>query len=377
MRSVKSGLEMNIRSRVAAVVTGVALALSVTVGWAPAASAAYSHDPVGPTWTPDGAVLAAVTAGPRVIVGGNFTGGIAALNASTGALIWRGTANAGVEALALSQGGTHVIVGGRFTEVSGAAHRKLASLRVSDGVAESTWKARAGGTVRDIAIVGDTAYFGGAFTNHNGINQGGLGAVSVSAGTAVTAFTASTDAKVYALATNGSKLVIGGNFTAVNGLPRASLASVTLASNALGGWNPARQCTGCNLYWDVLVNGSTVYAVGRNAGAVVAFDLDTAARRWRVTANGDAQALTFSDGLVYVGGHFTQIGNGTARQPRKILAALNPATGALDANFRPSFVGSYPGVWALASTSSRLYVGGHFSSAGTLKKHPYLAIFGS
>ena len=366
---------MNVFARVAAVVTGCVLALSGTVGWAPAASAAYAPAPVGPAWTPDGAVRAVVTAGDRIIVGGNFAGGVAALDASTGALLWRSTANAGVQALALSSDGTRVIVGGGFTEVSGVAHRKLASLRVADGVAESTWKARAGGTVRDIAIVGDTAYFGGAFTKHNGIAQGGLGAVSVSAGKVVTAFNASTDAKVFALATNGSKLVIGGNFSAVNGQPRNSLASITLASNALDTWIPARQCTGCNLYWDVLINGSTVYAVGRNAGAVVAFNLSSAERTWRVTANGDAQALTFSDGLLYVGGHFTEIGNGTAREPRKTLAALSPATGALDPTFKPNFVGTYPGIWALASTSSRLTVGGHFSSAGTEKKHPYLAMF--
>lgn len=368
---------MNIGGRVAAVVTGFVLALSVTVGWAPAAVAAYKPAPIGPAWTPEGAVLAVVHAGSRVIVGGNFPGGVAALDASSGALLWRSTVNGGVRALAMSADGTHVIAGGDFTAVSRVTHRNLASLRVSDGAAEPTWKARAGGTVRDIVVAGDTAYFGGAFINHNGIAQGGLGAVSVSSGRAVTGFTTSTNAKVYALATNGSKLVIGGNFTAVNGQPRNSLASVTLSGHGLDAWNPARPCTGCNLYWDLLINGSTVFGVGRNAGAVIAVDLGTARQRWKITANGDAQALTLSDGLLYVGGHFTEIGNGTSRQPRKILAALNPATGALDTAFTPTFVGSYPGVWALASTSSRLSVGGHFTSAGPVRKNPYLAMFGN
>jgi hypothetical protein len=87
--------------------------------------------------------------------------------------------------------------------------------------------------------------------------------------------------------------------------------------------------------------------------------------------------MTLSDGLLYVGGHFTEIGNGTARAPRKTLAALNPATGALDPAFKPNFVDSYPGIWALASTTSKLTVGGYFTSAGTEKKYPYLAMFGS
>jgi nitrogen fixation protein FixH len=44
--------------------------------------------------------------------------------------------------------------------------------------------------------------------------------------------------------------------------------------------------------------------------------------------------------------------------------------------FSAKFVTSYPGVWALASTGSRLYVGGDFTQAGSLKKFPYFAMFG-
>lgn len=350
------------------------LALVVSVASAPAASAEFSSDPIGPIgWVPDGPVHAVTTSGDRVFVGGTFTGGVVALAADTGALLWAGDADGGVRALAVSSNGTHVIAGGAFNNIGGKTHRKLAALQVADGEVDHGWRATAGGTVRDIAIDGDVAYFGGFFTKHNGLDQRGLGAVLVSTGKAVAAFNATTDANVYGLATNGGRLFVSGKFTIVSGQPRNSLASVTLATNSLDAWNPARACPRCNLYWDVTVGNGTVYVATRNAGAVTAYAADTGARLWQVTANGDAQALALVNGLLYAGGHFSEI----ARQPRSILAALNPATGALDSTFQPRFVTSYPGIWALEGTSTSLYVGGHFTAAGASppKRYPYLAMF--
>ena len=361
-----------------AVCGGLWLALVISFGAAGSAAADYSSDPSGPTgWVPDGPVLAVATSGSRVFVGGGFTGGVAALDASTGALLWTGSANGDVRALALSSDGTHLLAGGLFSRVGGARHANLASLRVGDGTPEPGWTANAAGRVRDIVVRGDTAYFGGTFAQHNGLDQRGLGAVRVSTGEPVTDFDAATDGNVYSLGTDGSRLFVGGNYTQVDGQPRDSLASVNLTSNTLDPWQPTRPCTGCNVQWDIVVNGSTVYVCGRNAGAVTAFDATTAARRWRVPANGDGQALTLAGGKLYAGGHFVEIGNDELRVPRTQLAALDPATGAIDPVFRPRFVDSYPGIWALAATSTRLYAGGYFSAAGASppKQHPYFAMF--
>ena len=73
-----------------------------------------------------------------------------------------------------------------------------------------------------------------------------------------------------------------------------------------------------------------------------------------------------------------EIGDDELRVPRTQLAALDPATGAIDPDFRPRFVDSYPGIWALAATSTRLYAGGYFSAAGASppRQHPYFAMFG-
>lgn len=356
---------------------GLCLSLLLSVIAVPPAAAVYPDDPIGPTaWVPNGPVHAVVASGSRVFVGGAFTGGVVALDASTSALLWSGGANGDVRALAVSGDGTHVIAGGAFTTVGGATHRKLASLQVASGAVEPRWRASAGGTVRDIVVRGDVAYFGGAFRKHNGLVQQGLGAVLVSTGKAFPAFGIATDANVHALASSGDRLFVGGRFTSVGGQPRNALGSVDLASNSLEPWTPPRACGSCNLYWDVLVDSGTVYTAGRNGAAVAAFDGMTGARGWAVPANGDAQALALADGLLYAGGHFGQIGS--PAEPRSILAALDPATGALDPDFLPRFVTTYPGIWALEATSPTLYVGGHFTGAGASPplRFPYLAMFG-
>lgn len=354
------------------------IALLGLTGLAPPASASFSSDPIGPVgWEPDGPVHAVVAAGDRVVVGGSFTGGVAALDASTGALLWTGSADGDVRALALSTDGSHVLAGGTFKTVDGARHRKLASLQVTDGEVEGAWRASAGGTVRDIVVVGDVAYFGGFFRRHNGLEQERLGAVLVSTGKAVPDFDTSTDGKVYSLATDGARLFLGGDFSLVNGQPRNGLASVSLAGHSLDAWTPPRACEKCNRYWDLLLDSGRVYTANRNAGAITTYDAFTGAIRWRVTANGDAQALAMADGLLYAGGHFTGIDK-DPRLPRTILAALDPVTGAVDPDFQPHFVTTWPGVWALDATSNRLYVGGHFTAAGPSppKRFPYFAMFG-
>ena len=368
---------MRISSLLAAVMTGL-VGVAGTVGLASPASAMFSPSPVGPQWKPDGPVHAVVTAGDLVIVGGSFTGGVAALDAGTGALQWRGTANGDVRALAMSADGNHVVAGGAFTSVSGVTHRKLAALSVDSGVADARWKPAVGGTVRDIVVAGDIAYFGGSFQGHNGIAQKGLGAVTVTPGvkarSVVPAFDASTDGIVYSLALAGSKLVVGGKFTQVNGTPRSQLAAVNLTTYALDAWAPAAACLKCTLYWDLIADGSTVYGASRNAGAVTRIEVGNAKHSWRTSANGDAQALTLVDGTLYAGGHFTAIRG----EERIILAALHPRTGVVQPDFVPRFVGTFPGIWAMDSTSSRLYAGGHFTHVGpaSRNKRPYLAMFG-
>ncbi|HLF39979.1 MAG TPA: hypothetical protein VI854_00760, partial [Acidimicrobiia bacterium] len=92
-------------------------------------------------------------------------------------------------------------------------------------------------------------------------------------------------------------------------------------------------------------------------------------------ADGPVRALALSaDGRrLYVGGAFSSIGG----QPARNLAALDLATGTIDATFAPPVLNS--GVRALALHGDRLYVGGNFTevrlSDGALHDRPQLAAF--
>jgi hypothetical protein len=329
---------------------------------------------------PDGAVAATVVNGSTVYVGGEFTGGYAALSADSGQLLWRGNANGAVRALALSGEG-HLLIGGEFTAVGGATHRKLASVSLSDGSVNAAYRGTAGGTVRDIVVVNGVEYFAGAFVNHGGMAEQGLGAVTADTGALVTGFRPTANGTVYALATDGTRLYLGGAFTAVNGLTRNQLASVTLPTGSLDSWAPAKACSGNSLFWDLTLNGGRVYGVGRNCASVYAVDAASGRAVFRVRANGDSQAVTMGgDGLLYVGGHFGTVTIGSVTTARTIVAAYDVSgTTPVLQPFSARFVSTYPGVWAMASSSSRLYVGGYFTAAGPKVNgqdvHPYLAFF--
>ncbi|MFY9915545.1 MAG: LamG-like jellyroll fold domain-containing protein, partial [Nocardioidaceae bacterium] len=196
----------------------------------------------------------------------------------------------------------------------------------------------------------------------------------------VRAFKARVNLRVESLARSGKNLIIAGRFIRVNGKLRASLAAVSLSKGKLTSWSPNRVCATCTTYWDVVVDDARAYVASSGPGGNVgAYDLSSGKRNWLVHADGDVQALAIApDGLLYLGGHFNQF-VGNAGQKRHQLAAVRPATGKVNRKFHPHMVTPYPGVWALAATSTRLYAGGSFTgvrSQGTNNNEPYLAMFG-
>jgi hypothetical protein len=99
----------------------------------------------------------------------------------------------------------------------------------------------------------------------------------------------------------------------------------------------------------------------------------TGGQSWQVGFDGNVQALTVSDGEVIAGGHFQNlcdVGTNCANPiVRHHIAALDPASGALDTTWAPN-VNSDLGVFALADTSVGLAVGGDFTNfGGTAQAH--------
>lgn len=384
---------MRLTTRVSSFLVTTLAVLVASVGLAGPASAAYDNVPTATVWEPDGPVHAILVSGDRVYLGGDFThltnpstgevvarGHLAALDATTGDLVrtWSADADGGVRALAMSADGSQVLAGGAFLTVDGATRRRLVSLSPTDGAVLSPWKGSAAGVVRDLAVVGTTVYVAGAFKTLNGVADRGVGALQVSDGTRVSGFSASADATVYALTVVGPTLVLGGEFTSVTSggttLPRNALASVSLDTGAVTSWKPPLLCARCGKVWDLTADAAQVYAaIGRGGNRVAAFDAVTGAAHWSTRGNGDVQAVSLGfDGLLYVGGHFNTSFGG---QDRRQLAAVDPLTGAVDPDFAPKMITSYPGVWALAATPAALWAGGHHTAVVCCGRSAYVARF--
>ncbi|HEX3223713.1 MAG TPA: hypothetical protein VHR35_14190 [Nocardioides sp.] len=362
-----------------------ATAVATVLGLAGPAQAAYSTVPVSLPWLPAGAVHSSVSGNGVVYVGGKLDGigGIAALDASTGSLLWRLSADNDVRALTLSADGTRLYAGGNFKTVGGQTAKHLAAVNVATHSVVTGWKGRAAGMVRDLVVRGNTLYVAGKITSVDGVAQRGMGAVDATTGLRVASFTFSADNDVLGLALAGTRLVISGSFTQVNGVPRASLASIDLAGNTLTTWSPARLCSSCTQYWDVQTDGTNAYvATSGNAGG--AFNLTTGQQPWRIIrGDGDFQAVWLpGDGKVYYGGHFGQeIWSGFAKQnvvTASVVASVFISTGQIDTSWTPKIYHTYPGCWTFTSTAARLWVGGDFGGEqvnGMNNKKPFLAAY--
>jgi len=229
---------------------------------------------------------------------------------------------------AIIQSGNIVYLGGSFTEVreNGGAgpsvlpRTYLAAFDATTGAPVAGWAPSLNGEVRALALSpdGQRLYAGGAFTNVDGATRNRTAAFDIATGKLDTTWKPpAANSTVTALAATGTRVYIGGQFTTVGGQTRSRLAALSPTNGAL----------------------------------------DSA---WVPTANALVRTLTFSaDGTrLLAGGNFTTISG----QARKNVAALNPATGAVVADWHPD--PGYP-VFALAATDTTVYGAGG-GSANTL-----------
>src|ERR1041385_1403933 len=110
-----------------AMVTTAATLVATVLGFAAPAHAIYTEEPATLAWHPAGPVHSSVSRDGVVYLGGKLdgTGGIAAVDAATGNLMWLLPANKDVRALALSPDGSRLFAGGSFTAVNGQTRKHL------------------------------------------------------------------------------------------------------------------------------------------------------------------------------------------------------------------------------------------------------------
>ena len=343
------------------------------------------------SWNPNvnNTVRALAVAGGVVYAGGDFTtvnngtarNRLAALSTTTAtATAWNPNLNGAARALALDVGNSQVYVAGDFTTVNGGTTRnRLAALSTATATA-TAWNPNLSNSAYAVAldIANSVLYASGTFTTVNGgTARNRVAAFSTASGTA-TAFDPDANGTTAAIAldaTNGL-LYAGGDFTtlAAGTTTRNRLAAVSTATALATSWNPNVNSTVNALALDA-TNGA-VYATGafttvggltRNRLAAVWTSTGQPAD-WNPSANSTGRTLVLDSGEVVAGGDFTTIGPGErggwarfglapAVQSPSYLTAVRAVTGATAAN-----------VYATAVIGNTLYVGGDFTSVGTVPR---------
>ncbi len=187
-----------------------------------------------PTVQVDGVVWDQVTVGTTVYATGEFRTArpagaplgtsevprrnILAFDLTTGDLLpFHHTLNGPGFALSVSPDHKRLYVGGDFTRVDGAKHRRVAAFSVASGALVRSFKGGVTNTVRALAAANDQVYVGGAFRHSiSGAERIGLASFTLRGRDTRWAPKANNSVRALLLSPNGRKIVIGGNFSRIN-----------------------------------------------------------------------------------------------------------------------------------------------------------------
>lgn len=324
----------------------------------------YTTPPIVSSLALRGDVLYA--AGCFETIGGRVRHGLAAIDASSGALLpWAPDPAGGppyTHVNTLLVVGSSVYIGGNFTSVGGAERNNLAELDARTGAA-TPWNPRPNSEVWALASNSESIYAGGYFTSlGNWQRRTCLAALDAKTGELTTWDARLAGYQVQALTVHGSTLFVGGDFSEVGGLGRSYLAAFDLETGDPVPWMP--QPSGP--VW-CLAPSDTVLYVGGLFGSiggqerhrVAAIRLtDGGATAWDPSADDAVATLAVGSGTIYAGGLFGRIGG----QVRSRIAALDPANGSAT-SWDPA-VHSWGWVNSLSVGGNTVYLGGYFSSVG-------------
>ena len=250
--------------------------------------------------------------------------------------------NGPVHALALSNDGTTLYVGGEFTNISANAKQRLAAITLPDeendiDLALQTWAPSIDdGRVNSLAVSSDdsTIYVGGTFNSLNGeAGIHSITALDTTSGNRLSAWAPSDSATnaggfVNSLSLSLSDppvLYIGGAFSDVGILPRANLAALDPANGTPTSWDPGTD--------------GEIKSIYRN------------------TKNND-------DARVYIGGDFNNVAG--VQQAYLARITIDTDTNNLDTDWTPSVDGSINSLYLddiRNNASNNLYFAGNFTEA--------------
>ncbi len=376
------------------------LSAGTVTGWNPVASNRVF------TLAPTGSSI--FLGGELTSVNGGVRKGVAALNASTGALdpTFNADTNDMVLDLEMSPDNSRLYFGGHFTTVRDQVRNRLASVLTTDGSVDGAFKPNFNNDVLSIRVANSSLYVAGQFKRVGSIAKNHVVKLSLTNGAVDPAFTADTVGpdgtlraggmvESMAIAPDGSKVYLAGPFETVNGTQRRGIAVVDGHSGAL---NP-KQLSGiqsCFAGGDWLTriylspDGKRLYGGDFCPDWVYQWDavnLSSASNptglNWKNRCNGGMQGTLEINGHFYYGTHGGDRGNGgycwasptnSTQVSQQRYYIFDAASGALLPD-HPEF-NSPMGVWAFAAVPQGLLVGGDFTYAGAADRtHQGLALF--
>ena len=262
-------------------------------------------------------------------------------------------------ALAASDDGNTIFLGGAFTSAGSSARSRLAAVNAVTGGVLPSWTTGISNnnTVRALATSAGRLYVGGTFTRIGGRDIKRLAALDQATGAVQLGFAPRPDGSVKALTVSpdGQRVYAGGLFDHIGGAARPGVAEVTPATGAATSFAPTQGGDGIAI--DLTPDGSRLF-FSTSTNRTFAYDPVSVANtpKYIVRMGGDVQAIAATNTEVYIGGHFRNALDPT--RPRRHLASFLVADGSLTDWITNA--DGIMGVWTITITPTALAIGGDF-----------------
>ena len=320
---------------------------------------------------------------------------ILAYDITTGSLIssWAPSLNGTGLGLAASPDGKRIYVVGSFTSVNGTTRNRVAALDASTGALITSFNPNVNSRVRTVAATSSTVYLGGEFSAVAGQARTRLAAVSASNGSLLP-WTASADAEPYAMVMPSStaELVVAGRFTTLGGQSALGSGALDLTTGAPLPWAVQERVNDYGpkaAIYSLSTDGDTVYGTGYNFGGSGNLENTYAASaaggtlKWVNGCYGDTYSSFPSAGVLYTAGHAhncAPVGGHPQEEPWTFQRALafttaagttnsggnfNGLPGAKVVQWLPTlsqgtFTGQAQAAWSVTGDSRYVVMGGEF-----------------
>ncbi|TPW18535.1 MAG: hypothetical protein FD130_183, partial [Halothiobacillaceae bacterium] len=369
-----------------------------------ASAATPATNPEKDFWITDGNVTSVAHDGASVYLGGEFTyvgpnnGHGVTLNVSTGDPSAQDPYIDGTTVYAVipdTEGGWYI--GGNFTRVGGVARNNLAHIKADKSV-DATFNPNPVGIVRALALSNDGSrlYVGGSFTKIATVDRAYIAELATATGALNATWAPTTtingEVKALKLTSSSETLYVGGSFTAGFAALDAKYAT---GINATGAPLTTPAVTGTVNAIDIAHDDSAIY-IGGSFGQVGSDLRNNVAKlnqasgaitvaSWDPNVTGTVNAIavnkpisTTATSYIYIGGTLTKVGStDVGSTGHAYLARLQGSDGALDSGWVPGLNGEVTALFLddrRTPPAQRLYVGGRFTQAGSTDRR-YLAAF--